>query len=127
MVDADAFDKTHTSVLYYRLKQVDFSGNYTYTQTVSVRNSKTGSASITVYPNPFNSTFSLSIIAKEEGTAEMSIVDVQGKQITSKTMNCTKGLNSYHIEELTNAYNGVYFVRLTINGETAVTRLVKVN
>jgi hypothetical protein len=127
MMDANAFENAKSNILYYRLKQFDFNGKYTYTEMVTVNTNKMGADAITVSPNPFNAEFSLSVVASKEGVAEIVIMDLQGRTVATATMNCTTGANKQSISELANANSGVYFVRCTLNGETSVTRLVKMN
>jgi len=127
LTDVNAFEKAQSNVLYYRLKQVDMDGKFTYSNVVAVKTTKTTSAAVKVSPNPFSLTTELAVLANEEGTAEITIMDVQGKVIATKSVNCIKGASSITINELSNSYNGVYFVRFTLNGETTVSRLVKID
>ena len=36
-MDGNAFEKTNVSTLFYRLKQLDFNGEFTYSNTVIVK------------------------------------------------------------------------------------------
>lgn len=123
MTDAYAFNKAN--VLYYRLKQVDFDGKYAYSQVLRLSISSEKANSIVVYPNPFSTEYQVSFQANNEGIAILETVDLQGKVVANKTVSIQAGINAIPVTEVDNLKAGVYFVRLTVNGETQVMKLVK--
>ena len=44
----------YRNLSYYRLKQTDFDGNFTYSQVISVVNQQINQSTLNVYPNPSN-------------------------------------------------------------------------
>lgn len=74
---------------------------------------------LTVYPNPTSGNFSVDLGAVYEST-DVSIMDISGKLIYSKTMQQSKILN-LSIEEPI----GVYFVSIKAANRQAIIRLVK--
>ena len=64
----------YSGTSYYRLKQVDFDGTFTYSDIVPVHNPNGSDASITVFPNPTQGETIVSIQGTSEGTIELSAV-----------------------------------------------------
>jgi hypothetical protein len=126
ITDAGAFDKNNVHVLYYRLKQTDFDGKFAYTNAISVSNEANPSGAISASPNPFINELNLSLVAGDHGLADVIITDMQGREIATKTLTYQKGLNVYPVTELNNANNGVYFVKVIMNGESNVVKLTKI-
>jgi hypothetical protein len=71
-------------ISYYRLKQTDNNGQYSYSTIVSVDYMNTDG--ITVFPNPSNGEIHLSIKGLENQEVVMTITDMAGKQCLSSTM-----------------------------------------
>ncbi len=125
LTDAKAFAVAKSNVVYYRLKQVDFDGKYAYSQVVRVAKNAEAVNALSVYPNPYASAYSVSFTAAKEGMATIEMVDLQGKVVATKSAAIINGNNMVPMTEVTNLEAGVYFVRLTVNGETQMTKLVK--
>lgn len=66
-------------VIYYRLKQVDFNGNYNYSAIIAVKNKTYRQKTITIYPNPSNNTISIKNITSK---TTYKIFDAIGNVIT---------------------------------------------
>jgi hypothetical protein len=127
LTDAGAFDKVHAAVLYYRLKQLDYDNRYSYSNIISVSNADMNKGAVAASPNPFVTDLNLSVTAANNGTALMIITDVQGREIATRNLTFDKGLNTYKVTELNNAYNGIYFVKVIMNGETSIVKITKVD
>ena len=123
--DIKAFDMNNTTSLYYRLKQTDYNGKYTYSNVVNVLKSNVTSDNISIYPNPSTGRFNLEISALREGLANVVITDSRGQEINTLNIQLSKGTNSVLIN-LESASNGIYFVKVTMDGMTNVTRITKV-
>ncbi|MBT8196010.1 MAG: T9SS type A sorting domain-containing protein [Bacteroidia bacterium] len=69
---------------YYRLKQVDFNGIYTYSEIVEVNNTKQTDNSFTVIPNPVtDNSIYISLNTKINKSANLIIVDSHGSEVLS--------------------------------------------
>jgi hypothetical protein len=123
--DARAFDKTNSNVLYYRLKQVDFSGASEYTNIVKVVKHTSKANGLSAFPNPFSDSYSVSFEAAATGTATLTMIDIQGKQIAVQNTAIASGYNAVKFEAPADLKPGVYFVKVTVEGETQVLKLVK--
>ncbi len=126
LVDANAFVNNASNIIYYRLKQLDLDGQFTYSKVVSVNNNDNKAENVfEVFPNPFNTEFNIVVNATEEGNATVETIDLQGKVLVSKNFNTVNGLNTLNINDLPNLNAGIYVVKVTVNGQTFVHKLVK--
>ncbi|MBC7863138.1 MAG: T9SS type A sorting domain-containing protein [Bacteroidia bacterium] len=101
----------YEGISYYRLKQTDVNGTYTYSNLVPAE--FISAAHIIVYPNPNSGTMQVSYSLKAEEKGEFTIYDAVGKQVSSfRLPNSEKtfSINAADIED------GVYFFKYIING-----------
>jgi hypothetical protein len=77
---------------YYRIKQVDYDGKYSYSDIVSVRYD--GDHNINIYPNPTSS--EVTVNTSEPTT--LQIMDVYGRLLTIQDI--TEGQNTINLSEL---------------------------
>ncbi len=70
---------------YYRLKQVDFDGSYEYTNITVVNREASefdsGNPSLTLFPNPVTDNLRYQLAGQVEGTAEVTIRNMYGKEV----------------------------------------------
>lgn len=124
-LDRAAFANTGAARLYYRLKQVDVNGAYEYTEVLSVTNEDVKSSAITVYPNPFSTKLNIGCTASNDGVANISISDISGREVMSLNRDVVSGANSLQLNDLEQLKSGIYFVRVQVEGQVQVTKLVK--
>ena len=109
---------------YYRLKQVDFDGDYEYSHVETVIISGNDLPDVIVYPNPTVNTTTLRVVTPFEKDAQIEIVDRLGRVLDVITMNA--GANSKQID-LSRYAAGTYFAYINYNGHrTLVYNIVKV-
>jgi hypothetical protein len=94
---------------YYRLKQVDFDGQYTYSQIETVNFN--GQSETIVYPNPNKGDFTVKMIAETAGNTTIKLFDNLGKILVSQENTTTKGVNFWNIST-TDLPNGIYFLQI---------------
>lgn len=94
---------------YYRLKQTDFDGNFTYSE---IRVVKVVDGKITVYPNPVAESLHISMSDFEEGDATFSISNISGKEITRGITPINAGVSIIRLDEIQSLQPGTYIVRL---------------
>jgi hypothetical protein len=109
--DYAAIDKTPISGLnYYRLKQTDYNGEFTYSKMVTV-NFDDPKLAVTVYPNPvIGSEIKLSVSGNEGDQVDVVLTDVIGKMYYNKTITLGTGCNQIRINRDNAMPAGVYFV-----------------
>lgn len=123
MLDVNPFDASN--VLYYRLKQFDFDGAYTYSNVAVVNKNNLDLSSVSIYPNPVVSQFVVEFMSKGNTLATIQIVDMQGKTMHTQQLETNNGLNKVNVNGAEELAPGIYFARLTVNGETQTIKLIK--
>jgi len=103
--------------VYYRLKQVDLDGEFTYSNVVAI--SGEDNFFLTVYPNPSLTSFTLQIHGKKYDNVVVEIADSMGKQI--ETYNNINGPVIFGA----NWSPGLYVVRLRNADQVTVLKIAK--
>jgi hypothetical protein len=125
LTDAKAFAVSQSNVLYYRLKQVDFNGKYTYSKVIRVNKNGETLNGISVSPNPYSTDYSISLTANTEGKAVIEMTDMQGRTVSTRETLILNGANTLFMDNTSGLKAGVYFVRVSTNGESQMLKLVK--
>lgn len=114
--------KPINQVAYYRLKQVDFDGKYSYSQVIALRNNDITKAEIKAFPNPSQGEFLITKIPFEDGESYVSqVYNLQG-ELLKKDLHISES-NGNLLLQLNELKSGIYWVSLT-NGYTTVTTKV---
>lgn len=111
---------------YYRLKQVDFNGEYTFSDIINVNIKKADipSLEMEVYPNPVSSSeFTLSIQLIDPGQPfELHFLDDKGSRVFSKKYISTESVFDLRINTPTRS--GMYFIHVAQGDFIKTTKLV---
>lgn len=116
----------YNGLSYYRLKQTDYNGDFTYFPYVGVEFNSTIEFSFDLYPNP-NSGESVSLKLHSEADREILVVvyDITGKESYSKVIiTSMQGENFYAIDPNQKLSKGVYLVTATSNQSIFSKRLI---
>ncbi len=115
--DVQPLDKNN----YYRLKMLDQDGKFTYSSVILLKRYGTGST-LTVFPNPTTQSVQIMMSrasANENITAQL--VDMSGKVLQQKQI-----VHNSTIRFDLDAYvPGIYLIRVHVNGEQSVWRVIK--
>ena len=102
---------------YYRLKQVDYNGAYTYSNVIAINNNNSQNASILVYPNPSNDEVN---IVTSANITDITIYNMMGEIVYANSAELSNTIKFKPMAE------GMYVVKaLDINGKTSIARFVK--
>jgi hypothetical protein len=97
--------------VYYRLKMVDLTGQFTYSNVVLL-NASGAATGISVYPDPTTSTAVLSFNVVTPGKYSVVLTDVSGRMIKNISRTYPAGVNMLTID-LGEYAQGTYMVMLT--------------
>jgi hypothetical protein len=119
-------DKNLNSGIYnYRLKQIDFNGNFEYFNLSNeVQISTPGEFTLSQnYPNPFNPSTKIDFQLPTDGNVKLSVFDISGKLVSV----ITNGFRTagYHTVDFNSANlsSGIYFYRLEGNNFSKVMKM----
>ncbi|MBL4592600.1 MAG: T9SS type A sorting domain-containing protein [Flavobacteriales bacterium] len=102
----------YTGTSYYRLKQTDFNGHFTYSN-VEVINFE-GIEIINIFPNPNNGSFNSIINSTITGTATINIYDNLGEMVFFEEIEVSIGFNQISINA-NYLSSGNYFFKVMIS------------
>lgn len=115
--------KPINQVAYYRLKQVDFDGQYSYSQVIALRSNQKINAEIKAYPNPSNGNFLITNIPFEDGEDFIcEVYNLQG-ELLKKDLHISESSGNLLLQ-LNEQKSGVYWLRLTNGYTTVSTRVI---
>jgi len=103
-------DNNYPGTSYYRLRQIDNDGKFSYSEIVTVKGFSFDD-SLLVYPNPAKDYLNISVYLAKASAATFVVTDAAGKTILSKTVNLTTGVN-YDRLLLSSVKSGVYTLKL---------------
>ncbi len=106
-------NSVETGVYFYRLKQLDFNGNFEYSKEVEVNS--IGAVSYALgqnYPNPFNPSTVISYSVPEAGMVKLAVFNTLGEEIAT-LVNGQKDAGNYEVTfDAKQLPSGAYFYRL---------------
>ncbi|HTB05887.1 MAG TPA: T9SS type A sorting domain-containing protein [Bacteroidia bacterium] len=108
---------------YYRLKQTDYDGTFSYSDVVPVN--VTSSEVLTLFPNPVtSSSLMLSYYVPATAQMDVKIYDIAGQEMAAYSTTMEKGNNTFTIDASKFA-GGVYILKAVIGNQTFVRKFVK--
>lgn len=109
---------------YYRLKQMDYNGDFAYSDIVSVKNQNTVSP-ISIYPNPIaaNELVNVFVDSQNASNAKVSVYSISGAVISTTNHYLNDGLNKLAVET-SNLTEGLYIISVDMNSKVYNKRLV---
>jgi hypothetical protein len=121
----DRLDLTGIVSVYYRLKQIDYDGSFTYSKTVKAdANVPNGFVLSQNYPNPFNPSTKISYSVASEQFVTIKIYDFIGNEVTT-LINQTKPAGVYEVTfDASNLPSGTYFYTLRSSEFTSTKKMM---
>lgn len=123
---ADIDNNPYQGVSYYRLKQTDFNGMYSYSNIVAVTVENVPAVSFNVYPNPGNGTdMNVSMQVTEGQEIVVAITDAMGKLCYSETIQAqSNGDAAYRITPPQQLSRGIYFVSVATQEKMVAQKMI---
>ena len=114
---------------YYRLKQTDYDGKYSYSSIVSVKNGSSTSISNleikSISPNPFFDRLKIEYSFKDEGIANFMLVNTSGQIFDQRTLDPHDGLNVLELDNQIDLKPGMYFAVISTKDNRVVKKIYK--
>jgi hypothetical protein len=118
-------DENVSGSLYYRLKQVDFNGNFKYSKVVEVNSINPLTFALSQnYPNPFNPTTVISYSVPQASFVSLKVYNILGKEVASLVSNQVEaGIHKVNFNA-SNLNSGMYFYTIKAGNFTATRKLM---
>jgi len=118
----DDYDVVMSGLYYYRIKQVDRDGKYSYSKIVAIKKLKANDLSVYIYPNPVRDLLKVEIDLSTDEDVIVDVVDANGKVIMHQPfggrMKAGRSNKILNTESLT---SGNYVIRIKTN-QTVVSK-----
>ncbi len=113
-------------VLYYRLKQTDYDGVFSYSNIVAVEFYNASDFSYSIFPNPTNGVnINIKLNSINGDKILVAIYDLTGKECYSNTIfTADNGEGNYPIEPSQKLSSGMYLLMLTANGNISKKKFI---
>lgn len=108
-----------TTKVYYRIKQIDNDGSFTYSDEVEVELIPLNYSLKQNYPNPFNPTTVIEYSIPVKGNVVLTVYNILGQKLLQQTLKDVEP--GYHKIEFNGSEfsSGIYIYSLTVNAEDA--------
>jgi hypothetical protein len=103
-------DLNAVSINYYRLKQVERNGNFSYSQVIRIRKGEQDKLGIKLYPNPVTSNATVTINSENKLAAHIKIYNQFGMQLQHLQRSLIAGSNNITVPGISALPAGSYIV-----------------
>ncbi|GMV77057.1 MAG: hypothetical protein AMXMBFR79_01930 [Chitinophagaceae bacterium] len=113
----------YTNITYYKLKQVDIDGKFSYSKTITIR-TNTVVTSFKIYPNPVHDIAVANIQSSTKTKSTITVTDVAGKVVLQQPILLERGNQNVpiHINHLT---PGQYYATIFLDGQNISRKIIK--
>ena len=101
-------EKPIWGISYYRLKQTDFDGQYSYSKIESINIDRLADSQVTIFPNPTNNRITINGDKRE--LEQIRIFNMHGKELTN-SINIQKVSRTESIINLGKLTTGLYYIK----------------
>ena len=115
---------------YYRLKQTDYDGHFTFSAVETVKykvksDEEPDIKIISVAPNPFIENFNINFTAKKVMEVDILIINASGQMVAQNKIQSSEGFNTYEFTDNYNLNKGVYFLYIVYSGQKITQKIIK--
>jgi len=114
-------DVVSDRTVYYKLKQTDFDGKYTFSNTIAVSESNSGIELKDVLIS--DAEISLNVFSIDGGSISIEIIDLSGRLQFSTKKSIVRGVNHYNISR-NKLYRGMYILHIYNERESIIEKLI---
>lgn len=113
-----------SGIWYFRLKQVDIDGKFTYSKIIVIEK-EGGGAKLSVVPNPVTASSMLNITAVEASSLSVFILSVGGTEVYRESWSLEKGTHKIPLHFFHSLPTGMYILATELNGRLDRQKLIK--
>jgi len=108
-----AFDVSPLSgVNFYRIKQVDFDGNFKYSTIISIK-TNINTTSVSILANPFYNTLTVNFNSPIPQMVSARLIDITGNQVALETWSVSAGSSRQNFSSISGLQQGMYILSIT--------------
>jgi hypothetical protein len=112
-------------ITYYRLKQIDKNGKFSYSNIVSVNPVTIAKNTVAVYPNPIvGSIMNIGLQSTQNTKAALMITDVTGRIVLHQQSSIIKGSQLIQVD-VSRLSTGTYYLTVLFNNEKITQKISK--
>lgn len=126
-IDYSAYDVSpYAEITYYRLKQTDYNGAFTYSNIIALSNSMNDLSVTNLRPNPTSSDIRFDLYSPLRGKATVQLMDYLGRMVSDELVNITEGNTAVDVK-MSELPKGVYSLKVSFSstGFVSITKVVK--
>jgi hypothetical protein len=111
---------------YYRLKQTDYDGKFTYSSTIAIQNRLNEITVRNVHPNPTTEDLNFEFYSPVNGTVKIEVLDLTGRIVFDKIQNVDEGKSNLNTQ-IAGLAKGVYSLKVEFSEANFkfITKIVK--
>lgn len=110
-----------TVVQYYRIRQNDLNGHFSYSNIVVLQGKPTA---VTISPNPFKDNIIINFTQTANGNAEAILFDAAGKQLMRMQARLNGTVWDIDLKNIPLS-SGTYLLKITVNGKATTYKIIK--
>jgi len=125
LLDNQPSQYSHLNTLYYRLKQTDFDGSYSYSNIVAVNFDDASASGFNIYPNPTTGdNINISLSGKMNSEVLIIVRDVLGKELYAKGFIMNDETMTIKLSDGFSLAAGVYTITASTNDHLVSKKIV---
>lgn len=109
---------------YYRLKQIDLTGNANYSSVILIRDRLTTSSSLRVLQNPFGDYLDVQLPDRQSTQLITRLIDMSGREVYNRTINTNQKRIRIGLSNM-NIVKGSYILQITDGLQQYSTKAIK--
>lgn len=114
----DDYSFINNTINYYRLKQIDFSGEFEYSNIISIESSETIESYLSdIHPNPTNENIFYNLFTSQPGTITIELIDFTGNIVKTEEKQINSGKNEL-FTDMQNLKNGMYILKIITSSDS---------
>ena len=99
------------SILYYRIRQVDFSGMYSFSTVMKLAPDASREEVLNCWPNPSTGVLNISFYSDQKGNLPVKFLDISGRELYQEIFSINIGPNLLLLD-VNKFLPGTYFIRI---------------